>query len=176
MKDSLKKRILDEKNYNEAIAKANDLFDKAQYDQSKKEYERSLTIMPNEVFPKQRIAKINEIKSLLAKDAKGGDKTGAAKEAKIVDLKFKNDNERQTYLKELLAKYPAGVTCEVYKEKNRTVTRYIIIRENQANDFREIKYNWGGIDYLRNDKPVTLLYFNTQIKAREGEYFTQTDM
>jgi tetratricopeptide (TPR) repeat protein len=170
------KRLLDEKNYNEAVAKANDLFDKAQYANSKKEYERALTIMPNETYPKQRIAKINEILSMLAKDAKGGEKTGAAKETKIADLKFKSETEKQIYLRELLAKYPAGITCEVYKEKNRTVTRYIIIRENQANDFRQIKYNWGGVDYIRNDKPVTLLYFNTQVKTREGEYFTQTDM
>ena len=75
-----------------------------------------------------------------------------------------------------MAKYPAGITCEIYKEKNRTVTRYIVVRENQATDYREVRYNWGGIDYFRNDKPITQLYFNSQVKAREGEYYSKTEM
>jgi len=169
-------KLQNEKGYNDVLKNANDLFDKAQYDAAKKEYEKALSLMPNESYPKQRIAKINEIKSLLAKDAKTTTTKASTGEAKITDLKFKNDNEREVYLKELRAKYPEGVTCEVYKEKNRTVTRYIVIRENRANDYREVHYNWGGVDYIKNDKPITLLYFNTQVKAREGEYFTKTDL
>lgn len=170
-----------EKSYNASILRANDLFDKAQYDAAKKEYEKSLTYLPNETFPKQKIAKINEIKTLLAKTEKQTGSqtqkvTSPKQEIKIADLKFNTTSEREEYLKELMAQYPPGITCEVYKEKNRVVTRYIIIRENEANDYREIKYNWGGIDYLKNDRPVTLLFFNTQIKAREGEYFTKSDM
>lgn len=170
-----------EKNYNDAITKANNLYDKAQYDAAKKEYEKAQAIMPDESFPKQRITKINDIKKLLANDAKGKGLANAGKTApvvtpKLTDLSFKSNTEREQYLKELLAKYPSGITCEIYKEKDRTTTRFVIIRENQANDFREIKYNWGGIDYRRNDKPVTQLYFNTQIQLREGEYFNQTEM
>jgi tetratricopeptide (TPR) repeat protein len=166
-----------EKNYNETINKANDLFEKAQYDLAKKEYESALTIMPNETYPKQKLARISEIKKMLAKDAATTTvKAKPAGETKIADLKFKNDSERQQYLKELLAKYPPGITCEVYKEKARTITRYIIIRENVAYDFREVKFNWGGVDYYRNDKPITSLYFGTQVKVREGEYFNKTEM
>jgi hypothetical protein len=79
-------------------------------------------------------------------------------------------------LRDLLSKYPAGITCEVYKEPSRVVSRYIIIRENQANEIREVKYNWGGIDYTRNGKPITFLYFSNQIKSREGEYFNKSEM
>ncbi len=174
------KQIQNENNYNDELTKANNLFDKAQYDAAKKEYEKALTFMPDEAFPKQKIAKINEIKSLLAKENKTNTpvpvKTNPVDAPKLADLKFKSNTEREQYLKELLAKYPSGITCEIYKEKNRTITRYIVIRENQATDFREIKYNWGGVDYMRNDKPITQLYFNTQVKAREGEYYTQTEM
>ena len=172
------KEALLEKNYNDAITNANNLFDKAQYDAAKKAYEQALTIMPNEAYPKQKIARINEIKSLLAKEAKStsDSKPKPVSEKKISDLNFKTDAERQSYLKELLSKYPSGITCEVYKEKNRTITRYIIIRENLANDFREIQYNWGGHDYMRNDKPITQQYFQSQVKSREGEYFTKTEM
>jgi hypothetical protein len=169
-----------EKNYIDAIAQADGLFDKAQYDASQKEYERSLTYKPNEAYPKQRLARIREIKSMLAKEQKAAATPSAAKQAqssgvKIVALNFKTDTEREIYLKELLAKYPPGITCEVYKEKGKELTRYIIVRDNQANEFRSIQYNWG-VEYFRNDKPITYLYFNNQIKTREGEYFTKTDM
>jgi len=174
------KQLLNEKNYNDELTKANELYDKAQYDAAKKEYEKALTFMPDETFPKQRIAKINEIKGLLTKSNKPSVvvpvKPTPVGISKLTDLKFQSKSEREQYLKELLAKYPAGITCEIYKEKSRTITRYVVIRENEANDFREIKYNWGGIDYMRNDKPITQLYFNTQIKVREGEYYTQTEM
>ena len=70
MKRISKNKLQNEKNYNDAIARANDLFDKAQYDAAKKEYEQALTFMPNENYPKQRIAKINEIKASLAKAEK----------------------------------------------------------------------------------------------------------
>jgi tetratricopeptide (TPR) repeat protein len=167
-----------EQSYNESLNKANDLFEKAQYDAAKKEYENALTFMPNEVYPKQKLARINEIKKLLAADKAATDKSKSkpVSDTKIADLKFKNNSEREQYTKELLAKYPPGVTCEVYKEKSRTITRYIIIRENVAFDYREVKFNWGGVDYYRNDKPITLMYFNTQIKTREGEYFSKTEM
>ncbi len=175
------KQLEVEKNYNDAITSGNNFFDKAQYDDSKKEFEKALAIMPDEAYPKQKISKINEIKNLLAKDKKGtgqpvSKKTATADAPKIVDLVFKTSTEREQYLKDLLAKYPSGVSCEIYKEKDRTVKRYIIIRENQANDFREIKYNWGGVDYRRNDKPITQQYFNSQVQVREGEYYNQTEM
>ena len=34
-----------------------------------------------------------------------------------------------------------------------------------------VKHNWGGIDYSMNNKPVTGMFFNQQIKSRDGEYF-----
>jgi tetratricopeptide (TPR) repeat protein len=174
------KKEANEKLYNTTLSNANALFDKARYDDAKKEYEKALAIMPNEGFSKQRIAKINDIKNLLAKDAKqssnaASEKAAPQKESKVSELKFKNDTEREAYLKDLLAKYPEGITCEVYKEKNRTVTRYIIIRDNKANDFREVRYNWGGVDMYHNDKPVTSLYFNSQVKKRENEFYNKTE-
>ena len=73
------KQLQDEKNFNEAIAQANNLYDKAQYDAAKKIYEQASAIMPNENYPKQRISKINEIKSSLAK----AEKTQAAQQKTV---------------------------------------------------------------------------------------------
>lgn len=166
-----------QKRYQTVIARADQLFNQGNYDQAAKEYENALTILPDEAYPKQRLSKIKEIKNLLAQEAKkpAAQPKPAEKETVLPDLKFNNKEEREKYLKELLVKYPPGITCEIYKEKYRKITRYIVIRDNEANDYRKIEYKWG-VEYYRNDKPITDLYFQTQIKPREGEYFVTVEM
>ncbi len=163
--------------YQQMIVKADDLFNKANYEMAKAEYEKAQLFMPEEVYPKQRINKIKDMLSLLAKDKAMQQQAQAKTTQKkvIEDLKFKDDSERERYLKDLLTKYPPGITLEVYKEEKRTVNRYIIVRENKAVDLREIRHSWGGVDYIRNDKPATSMYFNGQIKSREGEYFNKIE-
>ncbi|MGC8824927.1 MAG: hypothetical protein ACP5PZ_10115 [Bacteroidales bacterium] len=166
-----------QKRYQTVIARADQLFNQGNYDQAAKEYENALTILPDENYPKQRLSKIKEIKNLLAQESKkpAAQPKPAEKETVLPDLKFNTKEEREKYLKELMVKYPAGITCEIYKEKYRKITRYIVIRENEANDYRMIEYKWG-VEYFRNDKPITELYFRSQIKAREGEYFVTVEM
>ncbi|MCX7987708.1 MAG: hypothetical protein N2662_12295, partial [Bacteroidales bacterium] len=166
-----------EKKYQAVIGKADQLFNQGNYDQAAKEYENALTILPDETYPKQRLAKIREIKNLLAQESKKTvtQQKPAEKETVLPDLKFNTKEERDKYLKELLVKYPAGITCEIYKEKYRKITRYVVVRENEANDYRKIEYKWG-VEYFRNDKPITDLYFQSQIKPREGEYFVTVEM
>lgn len=166
-----------QKRYQAVIDRADQLFNQGNYDQAAKEYENALTILPDEVYPKQRLSKIREIKNLLAQEAKkpAAQPKPAEKETVLPDLKFNSKEEREKYLKELIVKYPAGITCEIYKEKYRKITRYIVIRENEANDYRKIEYKWG-VEYYRNDKPITDLYFNSQVKPREGEYFVTVEM
>jgi len=166
-----------QKRYQSVIARADQLFNQGNYDQAAKEYENALAILPDETYPKQRLSKIKEIKNLLAQEARkpANQPKPAEKETVLPDLKFNTKEEREKYLKELLVKYPAGITCEIYKEKYRKITRYIVIRNNEANDYRKIEYNWG-IEYYRNDKPITDLYFQSQIKPREGEYFVTVEM
>jgi hypothetical protein len=161
--------------YDQSISKGNGLFDKALYDAAKVEFQKALDLMPDEAYPKQKLLKIAEIKGILAKDAKTSKAAAPIETPKIQELKFKDDSERDKYLKELLNKYPTGMTVEVYKEPKRVVYRYIIIRENQANDYREVQHSWGGIDYIRNDKAVTQMYFKSQVKQRTGEYFNKTE-
>ena len=143
-----KKKEENERNYNVSLEKANALFDQGKYDLAKPEYEKALALIPGEEFPKQRLARILEIKNMLAKEAAKPKPQVNAKTAPIApgalqDLKFANENERELYLKSLLAKYPPGITCETYKEKYRIITRYVIIRENNANDFRKVQFSWG---------------------------------
>ncbi|HEY9124805.1 MAG TPA: hypothetical protein PK252_12195 [Bacteroidales bacterium] len=180
-KDRLQKEKK-EKDYKASVQLAESLFENARYDEAQKEYEKALLILPDEVYPKQKIAKIKEIKMLLEKEAKAS-KTAAAPapkkaepvKGKLDKLVFANESERAQFLSDLLTSYPPGITHEVYKDKIKTVNRYIIIRDNQANDFRSIRLSYG-MEYYKNDKPITEQYFNSQVKVRAGEYYNKVDL
>ena len=72
-------------------------------------------------------------------------------------------------------KYPAGVTLEVYKEKNKVTKRYIVIRDGEAREFRQVNFSWGGVEYRLNGILITSQFFDQQVKARDGEYFKEID-
>lgn len=56
-----KKAIEDEKQYKAIIKKADELYDKEQFGNAKKQYQKALSIKPNEKHPKQRIAEIDKM-------------------------------------------------------------------------------------------------------------------
>ncbi|NJM16297.1 MAG: hypothetical protein HC896_13810 [Bacteroidales bacterium] len=95
---------------------------------------------------------------------------------KLEELTFNTESEREIYLEKLSKKYPAGITHEVYKEEKATVNRFVIVRNNQANEFREVKYYWGGADYTLNGKPITAQYFLQQTKPRDNDYYNKKEM
>jgi tetratricopeptide (TPR) repeat protein len=162
------KAALDKKKalYDNAIASADKYFDLGKYDNAKTDYEKARDLMPNESYPRQRLAKIKEIKELLAKSDKK--ETEPVKTGGLSDLKFSTEKELTDYLEDLKKTYPLGVTKEKYSDANRTIIRYVVIRNGVVNDYREVRYNWGT-EYFRNGKAVTVQYFNQQVKERQGE-------
>ena len=169
--------------YEALISSANKLFDAGNYSSAKEEYKKALAVDPGSAFAKQRIARIDEINRALSQAASKANtqsSTGTQKvqnTATLSDLSFKNESERQVYLDGLLKKYPPGITLEKYNEQYREVYRYIIIRDNKAQEFRHVKYKtYSGAQYSMNGKPITQQYFLTQVKQRAGESFTETDM
>jgi Tfp pilus assembly protein PilF len=168
--------------YNTLISSADKSFDAAKYALAKEDYKKALALEPTSVYAKQRMARIDEINRALANAAQST--TAATTEAHKVaaampmgELNFKNESEKQNYLNELMKKYPSGITLEKYKEKYKETMRYIIIRENQAQEFRYIKFTtFSGSEYSFNGKPITQQYFLSQVKTRAGENFTEIDM
>lgn len=173
-----------DREYNSYIALADKAFDAAEYTDSREYYRKSLDIKPNELYPKQKIARIDEILKLLAKQKTSTTssqtasqssaplKTGSGK--KLAELKFKNDSERDRYLADLKRNYPEGITLETYEEKYKTTKRYVIIRKGDAQEFRMVHFtNWGGREYSVNGKPITAQYFKSQTSRRAGEYFKE---
>ena len=169
--------------YESLIATANQSFDAARYPAAKEDYKKALVIDPSSTYAKQRIARIDEIIRLLgqtpAKTSATAVPAASQKTAAIPmkELSFKNESERQLYLTELKSKYPEGITLEKYKEKYKETLRYIIIRDNQAQEFRQVRFlTYSGSEFSVNGKPITQQYFVSQTKTRQGESFKEIDM
>ncbi len=167
--------------YEEAIAQADREFDAGNYAVSRQTYTRALNLQPGSAYARQRIARIDEINRILARSGKGttaaASSAAAGQSASLRDLDFRNESELQLYLDQLKGKYPPGVTLEVYREKYREIFRYIVIRNDQVQEFRQVRFlTFGGESYQVNGKPITQLYFNSQVRPREGETFRETVM
>ncbi len=172
------------KQYDDFIALGDKAFDGNNYTVAKENYQKALEVIPGSPYPKQKIARIDEIYKLLAQQKtqnaqqtapKTSGKQSIASAAPLVQLVFKNDAERDTYLNELKRKYPEGITVEIYKEQYRETRRYIVIRDNVAGEFRDVLIKtYGGHEYTMNGKTVTQMYFESQTKSRPGEYFNET--
>jgi tetratricopeptide (TPR) repeat protein len=167
-----------QKQYNDFIALADKAFDAANYPSAKENYKNALGVIPDSPYPKQKIARIDEINKLLAQQqaaANQSSKKNVLTTAQLEQLNFKNDAERDVYLNDLKKKYPEGVTVEIYKEKYQEIKRYIIVRDDVASEFRDVLIlSYHGHEYTKNGKTVTQMYFEQQVKGRPGEYYNET--
>lgn len=129
------KRIVNKK-YTLAINTADSAFVAKSYTLAKAAYNKALEIKPTENYPKGRIEQIDQ------EIAKSGE--------------FKN---------ELAQKYPEGITEEIIKEGNATVTRRIVVIGNKG--YLYIMRRTGfGTYYFKDDAPITEVEFK---KNTEGK-------
>ena len=163
------------KAFHDLIAAADQNFEDAYYQDAKKLYQEALLIKAYEPYPKNRIKRIDETLAVLGRgqENKNEKSAGAAKNnpSILAEIKFASNKELEDYLEKLKLDYPPGVTQEVYKNAKSTTNRFVIIRADEVFEIREVKHSWGGIDYFRNGKPITMGYFRQQTEVREGEYF-----
>lgn len=118
------KRIINKK-YTLAINTADSAFVAKSYTIAKAAYKKALEIKPTENYPKGRIEQIDlEI-------VKSGE--------------FKN---------ELAQKYPEGITEEIIKEANATVTRRIVVIGNKGYLYI-MRHTGFGTYYFKDDAPIT---------------------
>jgi len=176
-----KEELAKQQKYDALIAQADKLYDGANYQGARENYQKALEVKPDEAYPKARIAKINESLTLLAQQQKQTSTATQkpvtnARKALLAELKFKDDDERDKYLFDLKKRYPAGVTEEVYKESNKVTTRVIVIRNDEAREFRLVHFpSWGGREYTLNGKPITQMFYEDQVKPRDGEYYKKSE-
>jgi tetratricopeptide (TPR) repeat protein len=170
--------------YDAMISSADNAYNSGNYSGAKEDYRKALAIDPGSVYAKQRIAKIDEIARVLAQTTPSASSASASagqskKTAAIPmgELIFRTESEKQKYLDELKKKYSPGITLEKYKEKYKEIFRYIVIRDNQAQEFRQVKFlTYNGLEFSFNGKPITQQYFLSQVKTRQGENFQEIEM
>jgi hypothetical protein len=150
------------------------------YAAAKNSYLEALKVMPDDKLAKEQVARIDKILLSLKKQVVKKEVVAAVPVEKpkvnnaLVELSFKNESERQTYLDALKKKYPAGITLEKYTEQYKEILRYIIIRENQAQEYRQVRFlTYNGYQYSVSGKPITQQYFQSQVKTRQGESYQE---
>ena len=129
-------RLLNKK-YTLAINTGDSAIAAKNYIDAKAAFNEALTLKPTESYPKGRLEQI-ELELL-----KSGE--------------FKN---------ELAKKYPQGVTEEIAKESNATVTRRIVVIGNKGVLYLMRRTNFGGVYYFKDDAPISENEFkrNTEVK------------
>lgn len=171
--------------YDALIATADTYYESNKFKEAKKSYYAALEVIPGQEYPRTQIRKIDEklriiaanqaaVKTVQPVETKPKEKPKATG-AKLTDFSFSSESDKQKYLDELKTQYSSGVTKEIYKDNNSTTTRYIVIRNGEVSEFREVVFKWGGAQYKVNGKPTNSFYLKSQVKPREGESFTEVD-
>jgi hypothetical protein len=126
--------------YTAAIKRADEAFSKRRYYDAKAAYEEALIAKSGDVYAKTRLM---ECEKLINADAN------------------QKVDERQ---KELLAKYPPGITEEMITSESVVIIRRILVKDRQAFVYEKKVFNWGGIACFRDGEAITELTFEQETK------------
>ncbi len=169
--------------YTKAMNEGNKQLAGKNYAVAKNSYLEALKLMPEDKLAKEQVARIDKIllslkKPVVKKEVVASKPAEKPKtENALGELNFKTESERQNYLDDLKKKYPAGITLEKYTEQYKEILRYIVIREDRAQEYRQIKFlTYNGYQYSVSGKPITQQYFQSQVKTRQGESYQEIDM
>jgi Skp family chaperone for outer membrane proteins len=67
-------------------------------------------------------------------------------------------------LSELALKYPEGITVENTVASNAKITRIIIVKDREANEYKKIVMNYGAVFFKKNDADITESVFKMETK------------
>ncbi len=157
--------------------------------EAKQAYTAALGIIPGQEYPRAQIRKIDEkIRALAASQTKVKTVSSQSQEStvqntstttnskqELSNFNFNTEEERQQYLEGLKGKYKEGITKETHQTNSGTVVRYVVIRNGEVNEYREIRFKWGGAQYKVNGKPSNLYYLKQQVKPQDGESFYEVN-
>jgi len=75
----------------------------------------------------------------------------------------KKDSEEPVYApNELGKKYPLGITEETVSEPGKQIKKLIVNRHGNANEFKQVKWNWGGVYYFKNGESISKAVFDSE--------------
>ncbi|GIV26607.1 MAG: hypothetical protein KatS3mg027_0421 [Bacteroidia bacterium] len=135
-----------EDRYKSVIKLADDYFNKKQYNDSKIKYEEALVYKPSDPYAKQKLL---EIEKILNSDSP-------------TQKKALSDR-----VKELIAKYPPGVTEKILVERDVTIYQRIVVKGDTAAYVYEKKvFSFGLTRYFRDGEPCTEAEFENETKLK----------
>lgn len=114
-----------------------------------------------EIEKKKKEALIIKYKEQLAQEQNTIVKTTDTKE-----VDYNNKEQTEKFLSELAKKYAEGITKEVITEPKRTINRFVVVKSGQANEYKEIRYAWGGLYYFKDGQTITAQTFNQETKKQ----------
>jgi len=162
-----------EKAYKSAVSQGDFFFQDRKYVQARMQYNKALRLKSDATYPSQQLAaidkKLAEREKRLSASSSSSSSSSASSgisdvEKKKREVALSEEKRDATFLSTLAQKYPTGVTVEEYKEKNRVVTRIIVSDGSIANEYKKIKYNWGGLYFFKNNESTTQGVFDVEAK------------
>jgi tetratricopeptide (TPR) repeat protein len=169
--------------YTTAMNNGNKMFAVKSYVPARNQYAEALKQMPDDKLAREQITRIDKILAAPVQQAVKAAETAPASQSKVKaaipmgELNFKTESEKQKYLSELVKSYPNGITLETYIEPYKETHRYIIVRDQGAQEFRQVWFKtYNGYEFSMNGKPITRQYFQSQVKTREGETYKEIEM
>ena len=126
--------------YKAAIVKGDEFFKLKKYMNAEGQYQTALTIKGGDEYAKLRLM---ECEKLIRSDSN------------------QKTDERQ---KQLLAKYPEGVTEEIIPGDGVLVIKRVLVKSKVAYVYEKKIFNWGGIACFRDGSPIpeTVFEFDTK--------------
>ncbi len=129
-----------ETKYQTAIKKADEAFGKHRYYDAKEFYQEALMAKSGDAYAKTRLMEC---------------------EKNINSDTNQKVNERQ---KELLAKYPPGVTETIIPGEGLVIIQRVLVKDKTAFMYEKKVFNWGGIACFRDGEPITELTFEQETR------------
>jgi hypothetical protein len=126
-----------ERKYKQVLSRGDSAFVAKDFEKAKKAYNEAIEIKPEDDYPKNKL--------------------------KEIDVQIANAD---LYKNELAKKYPLGVTEEILKEGNTTVTRRIVVTGYKGVLYEKKETNFGAVYYFKDGTPITEQEFkkNTEVK------------
>lgn len=116
--------------------------------------------MEREAARLELIQRLEARNSALAESARAKLERDREKYAEKKELEMNASQAR----KELFEKYSEGVTREEIEGANYLLTRVIVLRGDQANEYKKYQYSFGQTYFLKNGKDITEEVFNNETK------------
>lgn len=130
----------DDTKYKDAIRKGDNFYALQRYAEAKKAYEEALLQKGGDPYAK---AQLLECEKKLQADGN-----------QITD-------EKQ---KQLLAKYPEGVTEEIISLEGVVIIKRVLVKDRHAFVYEKKIFNWGGLAYFRDGAPITEPVFEQETR------------